>query len=197
MNINVLLFDDFETLDIFGPVEVFGKVEDYTLFYYSWKGGIVTSAQGTQVITQPLIAARPEGILVIPGGWGTRSLANNPAFISELREAAEKSINCLSVCTGAALLSKTGLLDNRKATSNKISFEWVASTNKNVNWVRQARWVVDGKFYTSSGVSAGIDMALGFVADFFGQEKALEISNKLEYVWNSDKDHDMFAKEIK
>lgn len=197
MNVNVLLFDDFETLDVFGPIEVFGKVEEYTLYYYSWKGGIVTSAQGTQVITQPLIAAKPDGILVIPGGWGTRSLANNPPFISELREAAEKSTHCLSICTGAALLAKTGLLDSRKATSNKISFEWVASTNKNVNWVRQARWVVDGKFYTSSGVSAGMDMALGFVSDSFGQEKALEIAHKLEYVWNSDKDHDMFAKESK
>ena len=197
MNINILLFEDFETLDIFGPVEVFGKVEEYTLYYYSWKGGIVTSAQGAQVITQPLIASNPEGILVVPGGWGTRSLVNNPAFITVLKEAAEKSTNCLSICTGSALLAKTGVLDFRQATSNKISFEWVASTNQNVNWMRQARWVVDGKYYTSSGVSAGMDMALGFVADFFGQERSLEIANKMEYIWNSNKDHDVFAKDNK
>lgn len=75
------------------------------------------------------------------------------------------SQNCLTVCTGSALLAKTGLLNMKKATSNKKAFAWVKSVNNNVKWVEEARWVVDGKFYTSSGVSAGMDMVLGFIRD--------------------------------
>lgn len=101
---------------------------------------------------------------------------------------------CLTVCTGAALLAKTNLLNGRKATSNKRAFEWVKSVNSNIEWVNRARWVADGKFYTSSGISAGIDMALGFVADRFSLERAIEIAQSIEYVWNSDKNNDLFAK---
>lgn len=86
------------------------------------------------------------------------------------------------MCTGSALLAKTGLLDNRKATSNKNALEWVRSVNENVHWLGQARWVVDEKYYTSSGISAGIDMALGFIADSFGDKRAREIANSIEYI---------------
>ena len=71
--------------------------------------------------------------------------------------------------------------------------DWVVSVNPAVNWVHRARWVVDGKFYTSSGVSAGIDMALGFLADRLGQEAAEEAALGAEYLWNRDSDHDPFA----
>ena len=91
------------------------------------------------------------------------------------------------------MVDKTGLLDERRATSNKRAFEWVQSVNTNVEWIQTARWVVDGKFYTSSGVSAGMDMALGFVADIVDTETAEEIAYAIEYVWNSDKDNDRFV----
>jgi len=65
--------------------------------------------------------------------------------------------------------------------------------NLEVNWVYKARWVRDNKFYTSSGVSAGIDMILGFVADKFSEEKAKEIADNIEYIWNDDPSEDMFA----
>lgn len=81
-----------------------------------------------------------------------------------LKHLAEESHFCLSICTGSALLAKCGVLNNIKATSNKKALEWVKQTNENVIWIDKARWVVDGKFYTSSGVSAGMDMALGFVS---------------------------------
>ena len=91
------------------------------------------------------------------------------------------------------MLAKTGLLNGRRATSNKRAMDWVVSVNPAVNWVHRARWVVDGKFYTSSGVSAGIDMALGFLADRFGQEAAEEAALGAEYLWNRDRDNDPFA----
>ena len=193
MNVNILLFDDFETLDAFGPIEVLGKIDDYKLKYYSLNGGVIISAQGTSINTKKVESVSKEGILVIPGGKGTRILVNDNQFLHALKETAELSRYCLSVCTGSALIANTGLLNNKKATSNKKAFDWVASTNFNVNWIKEARWVVDGKYYTSSGVSAGIDMTLGFIKDRFGEQKAIDIANHIEYIWNEDCTKDLFA----
>jgi len=193
MDVNILLFPDFETLDAFGAVEVLGLIDEYRLRYFSITGGIITSKQGIQITTEKLEDANPLGILLIPGGQGTRTLMNDVNFVKELTEIAAQSLYCLTVCTGSVVLAKTGLLDGRSATSNKRAFEWVKSTNLNVTWIDRARWVVDDKFYTSSGISAGIDMALGFVADRFGKEKAKDIAHSIEYIWNSDKDNDQFA----
>ena len=121
-------------------------------------------------------------------------MVNDSTFIEKLTTIATQLKYCLTVCTGSALLAKTNLLNGRKATSNKGAFEWVKSVNSNVKWENCARWVVDGKFYTSSGISAGIDMALGFVADRIGLEKSIEIAQAIEYVWNSNKNNDLFAK---
>lgn len=194
MDVNVLLFPDFETLDTFGPVEILGQVEEYRLRYFSIAGGIILSKQGTKIITEQLKDCNCSDILLVPGGYGSRSLVNDSAFIEKLTTIATLSKYCLTVCTGSALLAKTNLLNGRKATSNKGAFEWVKSVNPNVKWENCARWVVDGKFYTSSGISAGIDMALGFVADRIGLEKSIEIAQSIEYVWNSNKNNDLFAK---
>jgi transcriptional regulator GlxA family with amidase domain len=120
-------------------------------------------------------------------------LVNDEEFINKLKIIAEKSSWCLTVCTGSALLAKTGLLDNREATSNKMAFEWVKSIRENVKWKNKARWVTDGKYYTSSGVSAGIDMSLGFVCDRFGKEIVGKIAKIIEHEWNDNKDNDIFG----
>ncbi|MBB2182202.1 DJ-1/PfpI family protein [Lachnospiraceae bacterium MD1] len=193
MDVNIFLFDGFETLDAFGPVEILGKIDDYTLKYYSINGGVIASAQGTQIITEKVEYTSKDGILVIPGGKGTRTLVNDSLFIQALKETIEISSYCLSICTGSALVAKTGLLDNKKATSNKKAFDWVVSINPNVNWVKMARWVVDGKYYTSSGVSAGMDMTLGFIKDRFSEQKAIDIAKHIEYIWNEDSRKDLFA----
>lgn len=193
MDVNIFLFDGFETLDAFGPVEILGKIDDYTLKYYSINGGVIASAQGTQIITEKVEYTSKDGILVIPGGKGTRTLVNDSLFIQVLKETIEISSYCLSICTGSALVAKTGLLDNKKATSNKKAFDWVVSINPNVNWVKMARWVVDGKYYTSSGVSAGMDMTLGFIKDRFSEQKAIDIAKHIEYIWNEDSRKDLFA----
>ena len=126
---------------------------------------------------------------------GTRPLVKDKAFLARLKEKAEGAEYVLTVCTGSALLAGTGLLDGRKATSNKMAFEWVKSCGEKVLWQPSARWTADGKYYTASGVSAGIDMALGFMWDRFGAEKARTIARNTEYVWNSDPEKDPFARE--
>lgn len=194
MNVNIFLFPDFETLDAFGPVEVLGRIEEYRLHYVSVNGGLVTSKQGIPVLTEKIADTDPSGILLIPGGMGTRPLLHNADFLEELAGMAKPSAYCLTVCTGSALLAQAGLLDGKKATTNKMAFETVRSLNQNVIWLGRARWVVDGKYYTSSGISAGIDMALGFAADRFGREKANKIAQHIEYIWNADQENDPFAK---
>lgn len=191
---NIVLFDGFETLDAFGPAEVIGNLQDiYRLGYFSTGGGAVTSSHQVRVSTRPFSEMAPGGVLLVPGGMGTRALVDDAAFISALSAAARGAAFVLSVCTGSALLAKTGLLNGRRATSNKIAFDWVESTNGDVVWIKRARWVVDGTFYTSSGVSAGIDMALGFVGDQHGQAVAQRVANSIEYIWNTDKDTDPFS----
>lgn len=192
---NIILFDDFEILDAFGPAEVIGKLPNtYSLGFYSFNGGIVTSTQKLQIQTLPFSEMDESGILLIPGGMGTRNLIHDIDFINSIKLISEKALYVLTVCTGSALLAKTGLLDGKNATSNKMAFDWVTSCSEHVNWIRKARWVSDGKFYTSSGVSAGIDMALGFISDLHGEDTAIKTAGYIEYIWNSDKNNDPFCK---
>ena len=195
MNINVILFSDFETLDVFGPVEVFGKVENYTIEYYSQQGGTISNKDGLKMETQKIDNIKINDVLFIPGGSGTRNEVDNIEFLSSIKVLAEKSKYVLTVCTGSALLARAGLLDGKKATSNKRAFDWVKSNSDKVNWIQQARWIIDGKYYTSSGVSAGIDMALGFISDLQGKDIAEAIAFRIEYNWQSDKEHDDFWKQ--
>ena len=99
----------------------------------------------------------------------------------------------MSVCSGSAIFARAGLLDGRRATSNKMFFSLASSQSDKVEWVEQARWVVDGSMVTSSGVSAGTDMALAVIADLFGKERALQIAAFTEYQWHQDADSDPFA----
>jgi putative intracellular protease/amidase len=156
--------------------------------------GPVESRQGPRAVADVALAeARPYDIFLVPGGRGTRREVDNATLIDWLRRHAEASSVVASVCTGAALLARTGLIDGRKATSNKASFAWVVSQGPDVLWQPRARWVVDGKFWTSSGVSAGMDMALALIADLNGADKARAVARYAEYRWNEDPDDDPFA----
>ena len=191
-NVYIILFNDFEPLDVFGPVEVLGNVDQYQLHYLSMDGGEIRNRQGIRILTEPLSAAKDGEILLIPGGMGTRTMIKDAAFIRELRRLIGNAACTLCVCTGSALAAETGALDGKRATSNKTAFAWVTNTHPSVCWDKNARWTADGPFYTSAGVSAGTDMALGFIRDRFGEAAAEEICRRMEYHWNKDADHDIF-----
>jgi len=123
-------------------------------------------------------------ILLIPGGRGTRTLVNDGEFLSQLKELATKSTFVTTVCTGAALLAKTGLLDNLPATTNRIAWDWATQQGPLVKWDNTKRWVQAGNIWTSAGVSAGIDMALAFIESTEGEDIALNTAKSLEYNWN-------------
>lgn len=197
MNVAVLLFEDFETLDVFGPVEVLGRIkDDYNVSYHSVSGGMIRNHHGISIATQDLSGiAGDEYIFLIPGGPGTRRVIEDQPLINGIRTVSEAAAYVLTVCTGSALLAKTGLLNRRRATSNKKAFSWVSSHGDDVLWLQKARWTVDGKFYTSSGVSAGIDMTLGFVSDRHGADFARNVAFEMEYHWQEDKETDNFTRE--
>jgi transcriptional regulator GlxA family with amidase domain len=100
----------------------------------------------------------------------------------------------MTVCTGTAILAKAGVLDGRKATTNKMLFEWVSAQGPKVEWIKAARWVEDGKFVTSSGVSAGMDMALAVIAQLTSKQVSETLAVATEYEWHQDASWDPFAK---
>jgi transcriptional regulator GlxA family with amidase domain len=193
--LGVLLFDGFELLDVFGPLEMFGMRDDeFTIRLISEQEEIVASTQGPRsVIDDHFAADRSYDILLVPGGMGTRREVGNKSLLDWLARAAEHAEIVASVCTGSALLAKAGLLDGKRATTNKRAFDWVRSQGPKVAWQPQARWVEDGKFWTSSGVSAGTDMALALIARLYGIERAHEAADWAEYIWNEDSTDDPFA----
>ncbi len=197
MEVAVLLFEDFETLDVFGPVEIFGRLVDlYTVKFYSLTGGLVKNKHGVSIFTEKLETINSNiEVFLIPGGFGTRKEVGNKLLIDAIKEISTFSSFVLTVCTGSALLARTELLDGKKATSNKRAFTWVMTNGANVIWNKKARWTVDGKYYTSSGVSAGMDMALGFLADRHGIEFARKMAFEIEYNWTENKDDDTFKVE--
>ncbi|MBF4474253.1 DJ-1/PfpI family protein [Methanobacterium formicicum] len=190
-----VLFDGFETLDVFGPVEILGRLEnEFKLHFHSIDGGIVKSSQRVPVLTESLSSLDfTDYILMIPGGMGTRKLVKDEVFLDHLKPLALNAEYILTICTGSILLARTGLLNDRNATTNKRVFVWTNNFPE-VNWVREARWVQDGNIYTSSGVSAGMDMALGFVADQLGYNVAKKQSIEIEYEWKEDSTWDPFSK---
>ena len=189
--LNILLFDGFETLDVFGPVEAFAMTGEYDIHFLSVEGGVIANRHGVRTETEKA-EPRPGEIWLIPGGMGTRPLARDTDFIRTLDHLLAGAEYILTVCTGSALLAETGKLDGLQATSNKNSFAWVQGCGPAVDWQRQPRWVKTGNIYTSAGVSAGIDMALGFIADQHGQDAAETAARRMEYHWNTDPDHDIF-----
>ncbi|NBU29364.1 MAG: DJ-1/PfpI family protein, partial [Caulobacteraceae bacterium] len=132
-------------------------------------------------------------VMMVPGGAGTMAQLENPVLLEFLKRQDSQTEFTASVCTGSALLAKAGLLKGRRATTNKAYFSLATGQDASVRWMRRARWVEDGKFFTSSGVSAGTDMALGLVARIYGRDHARALARSLEYQWSEDADHDPFA----
>jgi transcriptional regulator GlxA family with amidase domain len=196
--VGALLFEGFELLDVFGPLEAWGMLAregNWKIVTTAESAGAVRSAQGPQAVADHALAACPKlDVILVPGGIGTRKEASNGALLEWLKRRSGEAEIVTSVCTGAGLLAWAGLLDGRSATSNKKSFGWVVEQGPAVRWVRQARWVEDGRFVTSSGVSAGIDMTLSVIARIAGADMAEQIAAGMEYEWHRDPGWDPFAK---
>ena len=152
--LGALVFPGFELLDVFGPLEMFGYVPGLEIQMIGTQSGAIASAQGPRVWADGTLEETGAlDILLIPGGRGTRTLAEKREFVESLAELARRSDLVLSVCTGSGLLARTGLLDGRRATSNKAALDWAATQGPKVQWQPSARWVREGSIVTSSGVA--------------------------------------------
>jgi transcriptional regulator GlxA family with amidase domain len=177
-----LLFPGFEMLDFYGPLSVFGskKLADaYRILTVSEVAGPVPSSYGVSTITEFDFATCPQpDILLVSGeflfsllcacpsrhdrhhlhtgGIGTRGEVHNETLLSFMRRCMDGDRHLLTVCTGAGLAAAAGLLDGRRATTNKGAWAWATGQSRGVAWQKQARWVEDGRVWTSAGVTAGV-----------------------------------------
>jgi putative intracellular protease/amidase len=192
--IGIVLYPGFEVLDVFGPVEMWANDPSFQVVFIAETAGDVRSAQGAIVKAEYGFADTPTlDVLMVPGGAGTMAELENPAMLDFIRKQDATTDFTTSVCTGSALLAKAGVLKGRKATSNKAAFSLAVQQDPSVDWKKKARWVEDGKYFTSSGVSAGTDMALALVARIHGLDHAKALAASLEYRWNPRADDDPFA----
>ena len=190
-----LVFPGFQTLDYFGPIEMLaGFFDEIELFTVAQQADPVPSRHGQSIVVDKVLSEKNDyDLLFIPGGDSALEAAKDEALMRWIRETSENAERVMAVCTGTVLLGMTGVLNGRRATTNKLDFTSTVHLAPDVEWVKQARWVEDGKFYTSSGVSAGMDMALAVAADLFGLKKAQEMAEGSEYIWHSDPAVDPFA----
>ena len=193
--IDVVLFEDFELLDVAGPLELYGALpEHFELSLVGPHAGPVRSAQGPELVAGHSYAEAPAAeTVMVPGGIGTRALTEDQSFLDWLATWAGQASLVSSVCTGSALLAAAGLLDGYRATSNKRSFAWVVAQGPKVQWVARARWVEDRDRWTSSGVAAGMDMTLALIARLHGDEVAGRLADRVEYDWHREPGWDPFA----
>ncbi|KAJ3535317.1 hypothetical protein NM208_g7185 [Fusarium decemcellulare] len=201
----VALFPGFQALDVFGPIDalnVLSKKQPLSLYMLHTSLdpvptliGSETGRIGQSVVPTHTYDTAPEDIevLLVPGGMGTRDEPSIVRVREFVKERYPKLRYLLTVCTGSSIVAQAGILDGKRATSNKRLFSWVKSQGPNVNWVLEARWVVDGNIWTASGISAGIDMAFAFITEQYGKEAADDTAIASEYVRNTDPTVDPFA----
>ena len=196
--LGVVLYPGFELLDVFGPMEMFAYAPGLNVILIAQEAGKVKSGQGPEVIAEYGFEDAPKlDIILVPGGQGTYRELGNETMLEWLKDRAAIAEITTSVCTGSAILAKAGILDGKRATSNKQFFTLATQQSDKVDWVWEARWVDDGNVITSSGVSAGMDMALHLIQRLFGAPAAEAIAEGTEYEWHEDADRDPFAKRIK
>ncbi|MEU7474010.1 GlxA family transcriptional regulator [Streptomyces sp. NPDC044984] len=179
----VVLFDQVQSLDVTGPVEVFAGAEQHTPGTYrlrtaSLDGAPVRTTSGLTVVPDGALADAPEPhTLLVPGGRGTRR--PDPRLTDWLRRHGPRAERLVSVCTGAALLAGAGLLDGRRATTHWAYCDTLARNHPAVEVDPDPIYVRDGHVATSAGVTSGIDLALALVEEDLGRQAALTVARHL------------------
>ncbi len=189
IRIAIPLFPGFQLLDVAGPVAVFeaashfarlaGVGAGYRLHLVSATGGGVASSSGAALDSAPFTAARGLDTLLVPGGEGTRGDDLDQRLMRFLRRRAPTCRRITSVCTGAFLLARAGLLDGCRVTTHWRHAAALARQYPALDVVPDHIWVRDGRLWSSAGVSAGIDLALALTAEDFGRDVAREAAREV------------------
>ena len=179
LDIGFLVYPRHTLLDLVGPWEVLARLPDATTHLIWTRPGPV-QAEGAMEITATASFADAStlDVLIVPGGPGQHSLMKHTLLLDYIRATSERATWVGSVCTGALLLAQAGVLKGRKATTH-----WLARDTLRAYGVRVTddRYVVDGKFATAAGVTAGIDLALELARRIAGDRVAQRIQLQLEY----------------
>ena len=189
-NVAILIFDEVEVLDFCGPFEVFsvtGQRDNQNPFH------VYTVAETLRpVLARNKLSINPAyeiskcpkpDILVVPGGYGTRREMNNTTLTNWIRGCAEDAELTLSVCTGALLLAKAGLLHGLSATTHHGAIDLLREVAPRTEVLDSKRIVDNGNIVLSAGISAGIDMSLYIVSRLLGSQQAEETASYMEYNW--------------
>jgi transcriptional regulator GlxA family with amidase domain len=209
LRVGVVLFPAFDSIDVFGPLETLN------LLSVSHPMNLSLIAADLQPVSTQIIApgmnpynstfgetilpthtfdtAPDLDVLIVPGGPGTRAPTLN-STIEYVKDAYPRLQYLITICTGAGIAARTGLLDGRKATTNKAAWNATTALGPKVLWQKHARWVVDGNIWTSSGTTAGIDLAFAWISSVFGDAQAEKIANIMEYVRHTNPKWDPFSK---
>jgi len=186
----ILIFDEVEVLDFCGPFEVFsvtGGRQGLTPFEVC-----TASEDGERITTRGGLSVNPAysfencprpDIVLMPGGPGTRKEMNNPGMLDWLRCNTEGAELILSVCSGALVLAKAGLLNGLSATTHHGAIDELRAIDPDIAVDNEKRVIDNGRVIVSAGISAGIDMSLHVVARLMGKEQALETARYMEYDW--------------
>ncbi len=187
-SVGIFLFNDVEVLDFAGPFEVFSitKVHEekpFTVYTVSQNGEMITARNGLKVKPDYSIEDLPPvDILIIPGGKGAReNEVKNDIIINWVRQQMKEVKLMTSVCTGALLLAKAGLLEGLKATTHWASIQTFKKDFPNVEVMENVKFVDEGHIITSAGISAGINMSFHIVKNLLGVEIAEETAKNMEY----------------
>src|SRR5262245_43728913 len=195
INVGILIFDGVEVLDFAGPFEVFSRTRlmpgaearrseesaPFHVFTVARTRDPITATGALVVVPTHSFADAPAiDLLVVPGRFGTRPLLHDVETLGWIRKAAAGARQVTSVCTGALLLAKAGLLAGRRATTHWAALDLLDSLGAGVTVDRDSR-VVDDGVITSAGVASGIDMAFHLVETLFGRAVADETASYIEY----------------
>ncbi|MEM7676585.1 MAG: DJ-1/PfpI family protein [Myxococcota bacterium] len=188
IDVGIVVFEGVQIIDYTGPYEVFGQAS-YRVFTISESGQPLTTAMGMRIHPTYSFKDSPNvDVLVIPGG-NIHSVVENKRSIDWIRDRAKISRHVLSVCNGAFILAKTGLLDDKKATTFHRLLDQFESSAQKTKVVWDQRFVDNGKIVTTAGLSSGIDGALHLISKLDGQGTAKSVALHLEYDWRPEENY--------
>jgi transcriptional regulator GlxA family with amidase domain len=193
-NVAILLFDDVEVLDFAGPFEVFAVTAElndptpFNVFTVASHPATIRARNGLKVVPDFTVERCPEPhVLVVPGGFGTRSVLRQPLLLEWLRQKAAGAEVTFSICTGALVLAQIGLLKDRRVTTHHELLEQLAemvpsaTVDPSQRFHDNAATADLGRVITAAGISAGIDASLHLVASLCGASVADRTARYMEY----------------
>jgi transcriptional regulator GlxA family with amidase domain len=193
--VSLLIFEEAEVLDVAGPYEVFSVagrrhgLDPFQVQLVAERPGPVTLRNRFQLVPHStLTEAPPAEILVVPGGFGTRREMHNPVILDWVGRAARQAEVVLSVCTGALVLGKAGLLDGLEVTTHHDAYDLLREVAPRATLHEGERFLDNGRVILAAGVSAGIDASLHLVERLLGTDLAEEAAAYMEYHWDRNEE---------